>query len=89
MLGRFRSAIYNAIGNLEEEGGVAPPRQGSPTSQTTVRQKYNYQRPAFLKLETEDEIQVLISFYYASIILIQIRLKLVLVRSRSIKISDG
>jgi protein phosphatase 1H len=58
MLGRFRSALYNAIGNLEEEGGVAPPRQGSPTSQTTIRQKYNYQRPAFLKLETEDEIQV-------------------------------
>lgn len=57
MLGRFRSALYNAIGNLEEEGG-GPVRQGSPTHQPTQRQKYNYQRPAFLKLETEDEIQV-------------------------------
>jgi len=60
MLGRFRSALYNAIGNLDEEGpgGGGPVRQGSPTHQPTQRQKYNYQRPAFLKLETEDEIQV-------------------------------
>jgi len=58
MLGRFRSALYNAIGNLEEEGGGGPIRQGSPTHQPQQRQKYNYQRPAFLKLETEDEIQV-------------------------------
>lgn len=32
-------------------------RQGSPHNKPT-RQKYSYQRPAFLKLETEDEIQV-------------------------------
>ncbi len=56
MLGRFRSAIYNAIGNLDEEaGGLA----GSSPAHTVVgRLKYRYQRPAFLKLDTEDEIQV-------------------------------
>ena len=53
MLGRFKSVLYNAIGNPEEEGGI-------PSSQTysQPRLKYPYQRPAFLKLATADEIQV-------------------------------
>jgi len=59
MLGRFRSAIYSAIGPLDEEGGgdATQTRHGSPLNKPT-RQKYSYQRPVFLKLETEDEIQV-------------------------------
>jgi len=56
MLGRFRSALYSAIGPIEEEG-VGEPRPHSGTSRPT-KQKYGYQRPAFLKLATEDEIQV-------------------------------
>jgi len=60
MLGRFRSAVYNAIGGLEEDGVVASTlRQGgSPTHTKPSREKYRYQRPHFLRLETEDEIQV-------------------------------
>jgi len=64
MFGRFRSAIYSAIGPLDEAqdsngdlSGSHGNRHGSPTNKPT-RQKYSYQRPAFLKLETEDEIQV-------------------------------
>ena len=55
MLGRFRSAIYSAIGNLDDEAGLA----GSSPSHSPGRLKYNYQRPSFLKLDTDDEIQVL------------------------------
>jgi len=59
MLGRFRSAVYNAIGGLEEDGVVSNLRQSSPLhSKKPSREKYRYQRPHFLKLETEDEIQV-------------------------------
>ena len=59
MLGRFRSAIYSAISPLEEEGvgEQGTTRQSSPLARPT-KQKYAYQRPAFLKLATEDEIQV-------------------------------
>jgi len=57
MLGRFRSAIYSAIGNLDDEAGLA----GSSPSHSPGRLKYNYQRPSFLKLDTDDEIQVLAS----------------------------
>jgi len=59
MLGRFRSAIYSAIGPLDEEGiGEQPTRQTGGTGVKPNKQKYSYQRPAFLKLATEDEIQV-------------------------------
>ena len=88
MLGRFRSAIYSAIGPLDEEGiGEQPTRfdqhydtsrkfwnisefvvswyemswffrQTGGTGVKPNKQKYSYQRPAFLKLVTEDEIQV-------------------------------
>lgn len=64
MLGRFRSAIYSAIGPIEDETngdiagvGAHGARHGSPLNKPS-RQKYSYQRPAFLKLETDDEIQV-------------------------------
>lgn len=56
MLGRFRSAIYNAIGNLDDEAGLSG--SSSSPSHTPGRLKYRYQRPAFLKLDTDDEIQV-------------------------------
>jgi len=59
MLGRFRSAVYNAIGGLEEDGVAATLKQaGSPVHNKPSREKYRYQRPLFLRLETEDEIQV-------------------------------
>merc|ERR1719342_1323992 len=59
MLGRFKSAVYNAIGGLEEDGVAATLKQaGSPVHNKPSREKYKYQRPHFLKLETEDEIQV-------------------------------
>ena len=54
MLGRFRSALYNAIGNTDEEGGLQP---NSPAHHQ-LRPKYPYQRPLFVKLDTADEIQV-------------------------------
>jgi len=60
MLGRFRSALYSAIGPLEEDG-VGETGQGSRQNSANWKpnkQKYSYQRPAFLKLATEDEIQV-------------------------------
>jgi len=53
MLGRFRSALYSAIGNPEDEANL----QTSPTH-SQARPKYPYQRPTFLKLDTVDEIQV-------------------------------
>jgi len=61
MLGRFRSALYSAIGPLEEDGLGPETIQGARhgTLQTKPnKQKYSYQRPSFLKLATEDEIQV-------------------------------
>ena len=58
MLGRFRSAIYNAIGNLDDEAGLSG--SSSSPSHTPGRLKYRYQRPAFLKLDTDDEIQVVL-----------------------------
>lgn len=59
MLGRFKSAIYSAISPLDEDGTLdqVGTRQTSPHKKPT-RQKYGYQRPTFLKLETQDEIQV-------------------------------
>jgi len=60
MLGRFRSALYSAIGPLEEDVGSESgqgSRHSSPGTKPS-KQKYSYQRPAFLKLSTEDEIQV-------------------------------
>jgi hypothetical protein len=65
MLGRFRSAIYNAIGNLEDEAGLAG---SSPSHASPGRLKYRYQRPSFLKLDTDDEIQVRYKFFlYATV----------------------
>lgn len=74
MLGRFRSAIYNAIGTVEVEPGTpAIPgllgsadtgrggKFGSDGSNGTLnvnKVKYAYQRPIFLQLFTDDEIQV-------------------------------
>ena len=76
MLGRFKSAVYNAIGGIEEEGVINGIKHQSPTHTRFAgkdegheflhefhcskpsREKYKYQRPHFLKLETEDEIQV-------------------------------
>jgi len=58
MLGRFRSAIYSAIGPLDEEGVGEQPNRQSGGGVKPNKQKYSYQRPAFLKLATEDEIQV-------------------------------
>jgi len=59
MLGRFKSAVYNAIGGLEEDNVVNGIKHPSPTHiSKPSREKYKYQRPHFLKLETEDEIQV-------------------------------
>ena len=40
--------IYHLIVSRQTGGGVKPNKQ-----------KYSYQRPAFLKLATEDEIQVI------------------------------
>ena len=78
MIGRFRNALYNAIGNLEENGSSGSHHQAngssdqsggggrrltftgdSPsTSGGSLRVKYPYQRPIFLQLFTDDEIQV-------------------------------
>jgi len=59
MLGRFKSAVYNAIGGIEDEGVINGIKHPSPThTSKPSREKYKYQRPHFLKLETEDEIQV-------------------------------
>jgi len=69
MLGRFRSAIYNAIGSIETADGTGtiPTQQdgqggsvldgGGVTGARGSRVKYAYQRPIFLQLFTEDEIQ--------------------------------
>ena len=43
--------IYHLILSRQTGGGVKPNKQ-----------KYSYQRPAFLKLATEDEIQVILFF---------------------------
>ena len=91
MIGRFRSALYNAIGNLEMEGGGggaaangtaqvnggsneggasasggghSSSRVNGSMSPTSLKVKYGYQRPIFLQLFSEDEIQVLKKKYY-------------------------
>lgn len=69
MLGRFRSALYNAIGTLDAEqqhgqqdpgGGPATATGGSSGQGSSSGRavKYAYQRPVFLQLFTEDEVQV-------------------------------
>ena len=57
--------IYHLILSRQTGGGVKPNKQ-----------KYSYQRPAFLKLATEDEIQVI--FFYKNIILFYKKYNLVL-----------
>ncbi len=85
MIGRFRNAIYNAIGGLEEGSGAngtasssSPngaydghqPYKGPSSSSSSagggghqqhggggLRVKYPYQRPLFLQLFSDDEIQ--------------------------------
>ena len=67
MLGRFRSALYSAIGTPE---GIEPPpnvadlrsridsvNYANGTSGKS-KVKYAYQRPIFLQLFSDDEIQV-------------------------------
>ncbi|XP_059085259.1 protein phosphatase 1H-like [Tigriopus californicus] len=73
MIGRFRNALYNAIGNLDVEnapnGSLLANGSGSHdgSSSTSSRHsfknsdmkvKYAYQRPIFLQMFTDDEIQV-------------------------------
>lgn len=70
MLGRFRSALYNAIGTLDAttesgapipgSGGTLPAGEGGrrASPETGPKVKYPYQRPVFLQLFTDDEIQV-------------------------------
>lgn len=66
MLGRFRSALYSAIGTPEggEVSPVAPnvadlrSRIDTTVNGTKVKVKYGYQRPIFLQLFSDDEIQV-------------------------------
>lgn len=70
MLGRFRSALYTAIGTPEIEAGQVAHSGvsgGGSTSRTSAKEsasggsqrvKYAYQRPIFLQLFTDDEIQV-------------------------------
>eukprot|EP00095_Tigriopus_kingsejongensis_P012725 maker-scaffold43_size480169-snap-gene-2.24 protein:Tk12725 transcript:maker-scaffold43_size480169-snap-gene-2.24-mRNA-1 annotation:"hypothetical protein DAPPUDRAFT_323991" len=68
MIGRFRNALYNAIGNLEMEGGPGGRhrprerrrrrRQRRNKAVNKLKVKYAYQRPIFLQLFTDDEIQV-------------------------------
>jgi hypothetical protein len=77
MLGRFRNALYNAIGSIEQQDGTnataatngtasvgAGVRSSGPTASSLLsangagRVKYPYQRPVFLHLFTEDEVQV-------------------------------
>ena len=60
MLGRFRSALYNAIGSIEAEPGspLHPSEPEAAQAQVLPKVKYAYQRPIFLQMFTEDEIQV-------------------------------
>lgn len=73
MIGRFRNALYNAIGNLDAENaphgtllpnGSSGSHEGSSSSSrhslknSDMKVKYAYQRPIFLQLFTDDEIQV-------------------------------
>jgi len=46
------------MGPLDEEGVGEQPNRQSGVGVKPNKQKYSYQRPAFLKLATEDEIQV-------------------------------
>lgn len=76
MIGRFRNALYNAIGNLDAEspqnvpgtagsgsGSVVPTNGhigdggGSRGVKEGLKVKYAYQRPIFLQLFSDDEIQ--------------------------------
>ena len=64
MLGRFRSALYSAIGT-PEGGDTGSPnvtdlrsRIDSVNGSSSKKVKYAYQRPIFLQLFSEDEIQV-------------------------------
>ena len=69
MLGRFRSAIYSAMGTAEgaePAPNVADLRSRIDTVNGTsngsekkaAKVKYAYQRPVFLQLFTDDEVQV-------------------------------
>ena len=64
MLGRFRSALYSAMGT-PEAGDTGSPnvtdlrsRIDSVNGSSSKKVKYAYQRPIFLQLFSEDEIQV-------------------------------
>ena len=62
MFGRFRSAIYSAMGTADGEPApnVADLRSRVDLVNGTVKAKvkYGYQRPIFLQLFSDDEIQV-------------------------------
>ena len=71
MLGRFRNALYSAMGTPEgmdpapnvadlrsRIDGVSLNGTSGASGQSKVKVKYAYQRPIFLQLFTEDEIQV-------------------------------
>ena len=62
MFGRFRSAIYSAMGTADGEPApnVTDLRSRVDTVNGTVKAKvkYGYQRPIFLQLFSDDEIQV-------------------------------
>lgn len=63
MLGRFRNALYSAMGTPE---GETPPNVADIRSRidsvsqnvAKIKVKYAYQRPIFLQLFSDDEIQV-------------------------------
>ena len=64
MLGRFRNALYSAMGTPEAGETGSPTvtdlrsRIDSVNGTSNKKVKYAYQRPIFLQLFTEDEIQV-------------------------------
>lgn len=56
MLNRFKSALYNVVGNVEGSGGV-----GSGSSNNDGRAmpiKFPYRRPSFLQFATDEEMMV-------------------------------
>lgn len=77
MLGRFKNALYSAMGGVDVEGVTvagdqrvpsggprplskpdSPQGHGAQGGSGVHRVKYGYQRPIFLQLFTDDEIQV-------------------------------
>ena len=53
MLSKLRSAVYGAVGGQEDAvpAGLRPPTDPRPP-------KFPYTRPAFLRLASDDEVQV-------------------------------